>query len=63
MQYWEGTPYLCYFSFFNVGNWHSLFVNIDVSRFILEKSDQAQISVSFLASSYFVNVSNVASQC
>jgi hypothetical protein len=52
MQYWEGTPYLCYFSFFNVvDNQHSLFICIDVSRFILEKSEQAQVSISFLASS------------
>ncbi len=52
MQYWEGTPYLCYFSFFNVvDNWHSLFIHIDVSRLILEKSEQAQVSISFLASS------------
>jgi hypothetical protein len=41
MQYWEGTPFLQYFSFFNVvGNRHSLFICIDVSRFILEKSEQ-----------------------
>jgi hypothetical protein len=52
MQYWEGTPYLCYFSFFNVvGIWHSLFICIYVSKFILEKSKQAQVSISFLASS------------